>query len=190
MIEHEFHTCISLMANYLMEIIVYPNDMQSSDDLVGISFQGPEHLYRIIKRISKGRKTQLAYGTTNLQEFMEVTSRNAAYCETRRFRPDLQGMLHVGVFTNYMKEGTVMSTFTGKSFPTHTPNNTPNVKMVEVWETDLDLAEYFLHECVVCEKVRGLRTCSECNTAKYCGEAHQKDHWTIHKLHCTRLKNL
>lgn len=35
-----------------------------------------------------------------------------------------------------------------------------------------------------------LDRCGRCNVARYCGRAHQVEHWRVHKHHCKRIREL
>lgn len=57
--------------------------------------------------------------------------------------------------------------------------------------SDRDLpAEYGLHSftntmsCKVCATVDGVKRCSRCQTVAYCGKAHQRQDWAVHKSGC------
>jgi len=39
--------------------------------------------------------------------------------------------------------------------------------------------------CAVCRELSKVR-CSACKNVWYCGEEHQKEHWKIHKVECSK----
>mmetsp|Transcript_56 Transcript_56/g.119 ORF Transcript_56/g.119 Transcript_56/m.119 type:complete len:237 (+) Transcript_56:2-712(+) len=41
-----------------------------------------------------------------------------------------------------------------------------------------------------CIKEVGLRRCTGCGRAKYCGKKHQTEHWQLHKADCKRTKKM
>lgn len=40
------------------------------------------------------------------------------------------------------------------------------------------------HLCALCG-CRGKSVCSRCRNVRYCSKAHQKQHWKLHKAHCS-----
>lgn len=50
-----------------------------------------------------------------------------------------------------------------------------------------DYNEKIEKKCVVCGKTKGLKKCSRCKIAFYCGVEHQKQDWPNHKKVCSKL---
>ena len=73
---------------------------------------------------------------------------------------------------------------------------TPDVSRKSIFRDSL-LADESLHiyvdeVCALCGSsgVQRLGKCDLCKVARYCGRAHQKEHWSVHKHHCARILDL
>jgi len=76
--------------------------------------------------------------------------------------------------------------------PPPAPNQTPSYQFLVALRADEALLPYAAETCALCRNsgVEGLSKCSKCRVAQYCGRQHQIEHWSEHKKHCKRLRDL
>jgi hypothetical protein len=64
-----------------------------------------------------------------------------------------------------------------------------------ILKSDAESYPYLGKVCALCKDSGGgggenLKKCTKCNVAYYCGRDHQVEHWSVHKKHCKRLRDL
>ncbi len=77
--------------------------------------------------------------------------------------------------------------------PTETPDVSKKAILLNSINADENLRIYADRVCALCESsgvLEKLLRCEKCNFARYCGEAHQAEHWSVHKNHCKRIREL
>ncbi len=76
--------------------------------------------------------------------------------------------------------------------PTETPDVSKESFLLNSLLADPSLHIYAHGTCALCKSsgVQRLDRCSRCKVARYCGTGHQREHWSMHKHHCKRLREL
>jgi hypothetical protein len=200
-----FNAAMLELSNVLFSILHQCAEQKDPHLAMLMHFDGVDALYSTIKRLSDFNNKSLS---THFETYEMTPDKCIALLDSNHIRRDVSSKLmdtpptgttftkrmcvfvEIPVGNQSLKFVEVKNYFTSSPLRTTTREFRVECGVLDAIQDDTELVGYLEEKCVVCAKKRGLRTCSRCNQARYCGAGHQRDHWKTHKPHCGRIQNL